>query len=437
MREVPEGWDKFPVGEIANIKRGITYVASELTDEGSGKPLYVNMKSFKKDGGYNPAGEKYFGAEYQERDLADENELFIANTDVTPTGDIIGAPALVPEHRQARGVLCSHHVSRLQITGDVEKEFFYHLLCADHVRRFMKQIGRGTTVKMLDAVALKQFEVPIPPIPEQQKIAAILSSVDTVIEKTRAQIDKLKAFKTGMMQELLTKGIGTNGQPHTEFKDSPVGRIPVGWNARLIGDLLEFKNGLNKGKEFFGYGNPIVNFNDVFHLYGIGESDLVGRVELTDVEQNRFRVRYGDVFFTRTSETPNEIGMAAVFLDDADSVSFSGFVLRGRPITDELEPEFCKYCFASEAVRGQIVSSCSYTTRALTNGTLLSACWLAVPPRDEQIAITKSLDAVRASIEQKSVRLKLFGSLKKALMQDLLTGKVRVNVDQAQEAVVA
>src|SRR5690606_26116927 len=64
---------------------------------------------------------------------------------------------------------------------------------------------------------LKTLDVVFPPLPEQKKIAAILSSVDDVIEKTRAQIDKLRDLKTGMMQELLTKGIGPGGAPHTQF----------------------------------------------------------------------------------------------------------------------------------------------------------------------------------------------------------------------------
>ena len=79
----------------------------------------------------------------------------------------------------------------------------------------------------------------IPPLPEQKKIATILTSVDTVIEKTQAQIDKLNDLKTGMMQELLTKGIGPDGKPHTEFKDSPVGRIPVGWEVYRLADCCE------------------------------------------------------------------------------------------------------------------------------------------------------------------------------------------------------
>ena len=149
-KKVPEGWSLSSVDEILTIKRGITYIASELCDEQSGNPLYVNMKSFIKDGGYNVAGEKYFGGSYQDRELANYNELFIANTDVTPTGDIIGAPALIPKNRWTKKTLCSHHVSRLIIKKSTYNEYLYYLFCSDSIRSFMKQIGRGTTVKMLD-----------------------------------------------------------------------------------------------------------------------------------------------------------------------------------------------------------------------------------------------------------------------------------------------
>ena len=83
-----------------------------------------------------------------------------------------------------------------------------------------------------DMKSIKIFYAPH--FPEQKKIAAILTSVDEVIEKTQAQIDKLKDLKTAMMQELLTCGVGVEGKPHTEFKDSPVGRIPKGWEVRVL-----------------------------------------------------------------------------------------------------------------------------------------------------------------------------------------------------------
>ncbi len=92
---------------------------------------------------------------------------------------------------------------------------------------------------------LRTYQVVFPPLPEQQKIAKILTSVDEVIEKTQAQIDKLKDLKTGMMQELLTNGIG-----HIEFKDSPVGRIPVEWEVKSIEECKVNVLDGDRGKEY-------------------------------------------------------------------------------------------------------------------------------------------------------------------------------------------
>ena len=124
------------------------------------------------------------------------------------------------------------------------------------------------------------------------------------------------------------------------YKQSEVGVIPQDWDVMPLGDILEFKNGLNKGKEYFGYVDPIINYIDVYHNNGIKFSDVKGKVFLSTDEIRRFQVRAGDVFFTRTSETPEEVGFAAVLLEDIPNCSFSGFVLRGRPKCDFLSKEY-------------------------------------------------------------------------------------------------
>lgn len=163
------------------------------------------------------------------------------------------------------------------------------------------------------------------------------------------------------------------------------------WNKATIGDFLDFKNGLNKGKEFFGHGTPIINYTDVYNHRGLVKSDVKGTVELQTDEISRYEVRRGDVFFTRTSETPEEVGLTAVLLEDIQDCVFSGFVLRGRPKNDLFLPEYCKYCFSSAEIRNRIVSSCTYTTRALTNGTQLSKIKIQVPPKSEQKEIADAL----------------------------------------------
>lgn len=198
------------------------------------------------------------------------------------------------------------------------------------------------------------------------------------------------------------------------------------WDTATIGDFLDFKNGLNKGKEFFGYGTPIVNYTDVYRKRGLTKSDVRGKVNLTRDEIHRIDARKNDVFFTRTSETPEEVGMSSVLLDDIDDCVFSGFVLRGRPKNDMFVPEYCKYCFTTEAIRSAIIMGCTYTTRALTNGTQLSAIEIVVPPKPEQEAIAKSLteiDDLISSLEKLITKKK---AIKQGAMQELLTGKRRL-----------
>jgi type I restriction enzyme S subunit len=310
----------------------------------------------------------------------------------------------------------------------VSSEFlFYRMLShADDLQR----LSSGTTIAYLSREKFEEFEVLAPPLPEQQKIAAILSSVDDVVEKTRAQIDKLKDLKTGMMQELLTKGI-----EHTAFKDSPVGRIPEGWDCIRLGDVLDFKNGVNKGKEAFGHGVPIISYKNVYSGGGIDDSDLNSLVDMNERELDRFRVKFGDVFFTRTSETPDEIGFANVYLGSRDDVVFNGFVIRGRQNAKLFDPSFLKYAFQSNSVRKQMMDNSKFTTRAGISGESLSRVLIAIPDIAEQEKIANALGTIDSMISSSNEKLKSVMSLKRALMQDLLTGKVRVNVDNKENAV--
>lgn len=198
------------------------------------------------------------------------------------------------------------------------------------------------------------------------------------------------------------------------------------WDTTLIGDFLEFKNGLNKGKEFFGHGTPIVNYTDVYQKRGLKASDIRGRVFLTADEIHRFEVRKYDVFFTRTSETPNEVGITSVLLEDIDDCVFSGFVLRGRPKNDMFVPEYCKYCFSTAAVRNAIITGCTYTTRALTNGKQLSAIEISLPPKPEQEAIATALSDIDALITNLEKLIAKKKAIKQGAMQELLTGKRRL-----------
>lgn len=210
------------------------------------------------------------------------------------------------------------------------------------------------------------------------------------------------------------------------YRQTQAGLIPGDWNAPLLGELFTFKNGLNKAKKFFGFGTPIVNYMDVYKKRGLLAHDLQGRVSLTKQELKTFEVRKGDVFFTRTSETTDEVGMTSVMLDEPKDTVFSGFVLRARPKNDSLDNQFKKYCFSTSVVRRQITSQSTETTRALTNGRYLSAVAIPRPPKPEQEAIAKALSDADTLIESLTQLIAKKRNIKQGVMHELLTGEKRL-----------
>ncbi len=207
------------------------------------------------------------------------------------------------------------------------------------------------------------------------------------------------------------------------YKETEIGIIPEDWEVVHIGNLFEFKNGLNKEKQYFGKGTPIVNYMDVYKNNGLYANDIQGKVTLSRQEIKNYEVKKGDVFFTRTSETVDEIGVSSVMLEDVKDTVFSGFILRARPKNNSLFDNYKKYSFSTQQVRKEITNKSTYTTRALTNGRLLSQVKIPLPSYKEQTAIATALsdtDALIESLEKLIAKKRL---IKQGAMQELLKPK--------------
>ncbi|KZY38783.1 hypothetical protein A3730_09910, partial [Alcanivorax sp. HI0044] len=281
----------------------------------------------------------------------------------------------------------------------------------------------------------ENLQVPVPPLPEQQKIAAILSSVDDVIEKTRAQIDKLKDLKTGMMQELLTKGIG-----HTAFKDSPVGRIPEGWEVVGLESLLAkvdypMRSGpfgssllkselVQKGIPYLGIDNVHVErFENKFRRF-VSEEKFE--------ELKRYAVREKDVMVTimgtvgRCCVVPDGVGRA-LSSKHVWTMTFDQELCIPELICWQINyANWVHEQFKNESQGGVMDSISSKTLKGLL---------LPLPPICEQQKIAEAHARISRVILGKAEKLSATTNLKKSLMQDLLTGKLRVNVDNKENAV--
>nr|WP_251130037.1 restriction endonuclease subunit S [Exiguobacterium sp. s57] len=197
------------------------------------------------------------------------------------------------------------------------------------------------------------------------------------------------------------------------------------WEQKKIGDFYTFKNGLNKEKEFFGSGTPIVNFTDVFHNRRIFFEQLKGKVQLSTKEIQNYNVKQGDIFFTRTSETINEIGLPSVMINDAIDTVFSGFVLRGRAIgEDPLTLDFKSYVFFTASFREEMKKKSSMTTRALTSGTAIKEMFFNFPEnKEEQMKIGKFFKNLDDTISLHQQELEALKQTKQGFLQKMFPKK--------------
>lgn len=197
------------------------------------------------------------------------------------------------------------------------------------------------------------------------------------------------------------------------------------WSNKSLKELFLFKNGLNKEKEFFGKGTPIINFTDVYKNRGLKSRNIKGLVEVTEKELENYNVSKGDVFFTRTSETIDDIGMTTVVLDEVKDTVFSGFVLRARPKNAELANGFKKYCFSTYNTRKEIITKSSFTTRALTSGALLNEVNINYPSLPEQEKIASFLSLFDEKIELQEKKIESLKKYKKGTMQKIFSQEIR------------
>lgn len=201
--------------------------------------------------------------------------------------------------------------------------------------------------------------------------------------------------------------------------------VPNGWKQVDLGSLFDFKNGLNTDKEHYGSGYKFVNVMDVFGNDILTEDKIIGRVQVSDNQIVGYQLQYGDVLFNRTSETFDEIAMAAVYLDDGVA-TFGGFVIRGRPKSKDIYPVYSAFLFQAESYRTQAIKLGQGAVRANIGQKDLAKVNVLLPSIEEQNKIAQILSTWDKAISTTEKLLENSQQQKKALMQQLLTGKKRL-----------
>ena len=324
----------------------------------------------------------------------------------------------------------------------IDSKYYHYLFRTDVYADLFKQYSTGIIDSRLRLYPAKflSLKYAYPPKETQQRIASYLdkkcSKIEETIQNQQQVIEKLKAYKQSLITEAVTGKVKIeNGKicgVYESYKDSGVeylGKIPLDWNIKRLRYIGKCQNGISKGGEFFGSGFPFVSYGDVYNNLVLPET-VSGLIESTHEEQENYSVKAGDIFFTRTSETIEEVGFTSVCLKTIENATFAGFVIRVRPFTDELIPDYSKYYFSSDAHRRFFVKEMNLVTRASLSQDLLKRLPVLIPSKEEQKEIANYLDkkctAIDTAIEQKQNLVEKLTEYKKSLIYECVTGKKEI-----------
>lgn len=265
---------------------------------------------------------------------------------------------------------------------------------------------------------LRDIYVPLPSYKEQEKIADILSTVDSQIDDTDKLIEKTKVLKKGLMQRLLTKGIG-----HTEFKKTEVGEIPVEWEVRnlLSLSLTKGEYGIGASATEYVLGKP-----RYLRITDIGEDSRLLNNEVRGFKESdyeSFILKEGDIVFARTGNTT---GKSYVYNNNDGELVYAGFLIRFRINKELVNENYIKYVLQTKRYWDWIKVMSTRSGQPGINSNEYGELKIQLPILDEQNRISSILSSIDNQIEEYEDKKIKLEELKKGLMQQLLTGKVRV-----------
>ncbi|MFM9400952.1 restriction endonuclease subunit S [Myroides odoratimimus] len=392
---VPEDWEIKTIEEVAKVFGGGTpstrdsiYWNGDInwftpTEVGKSKYLYDSVRKITEEGLSNCSA----------RILPINTILITTRAGIGDLG-ILKIPSATNQGFQS-----------LIPNENIDYEFLYYLVST--LKPLLLKNASGSTFLEISPSKVKSIEIPVPPLPEQKAIAEVLSDTDHWITSLEDLIAKKQLIKQGAMQKLLT--------PKED------------WEVNKLGEVGKTYGGLSgKTKVDFGRGNAhYIPFMNVMKNVIIDNS-FFEKVNLKQGEiQNK--ILKNDLLFNGSSETPEELGISSVILEDIENLYLNSFCFGFRLFENNVNPLFLSYLFRSPYGRKIIF----YLAQGATRYNLSKANFLeleislpkSVVQQNYIATILSDMDAEIGALEQKLIKAK---QIKQGLMQKLLTGRIRL-----------
>jgi type I restriction enzyme S subunit len=424
--DLPDQWSKTEFRNTFSYQRGVNYSSDNYVSEGEGM-VFLTMNAIAPGGGLKKDSLKFYDDDIPDSKTTTEGDILMANTDLSQDGEIIGYPVRVPAFDTCVDKCFSHHLLKIQQTQRrYDSHFLEYLLSAKYIHDRMIAFSCGSTVLNLNTDLLESLEIPVPPLSEQRKVATVLHTVDQAIQKTEEIIEQARLVRDGLRQTVFTVGINSRGQPRElsdeELQKTRIGEIPSIWDfSRLDEVCSDVVDCLNTTPEYSDDGIRVVLTSEIEEgRYNPDESPYVTE-EVYRERIRRIEPRAGDVIFTR--EAP--IG-EAFKIPEGERLCLGQRTMQLRVKSGVLDSDYLLEALYSEKMQGwyQRVAVGSTTKHVRVED--VEGMKIPVPEIDEQRKIASLLGSYRSYIEASLHYTDKLRNLKQGLMQDLLSGKVRI-----------
>ena len=398
---IPHDWSTLPLSDIFSFENGYTPSKEVSAFWNNGNIPWFRVEDIRENG-------HILGDSIQHiTPIAVTGELFPENSFIISTSATIGEYAYV-----TKPYLANQRFVCLIKKDDVIDDYFFLCLCEALGQWCRENCDQGSSFASVNMPSFRSHEIPIPPLDEQRKIAKALSDIDGLIDSLSKLIDKKKNIKIGTMQQLLTGEKRLAG-----FSEE--------WEKVLIGDLGKTYNGLSgKSAKDFGHGGArYITFLNVLNN-PIINTTLFENVDVKP-EETQNAVKKGDLLFNTSSETPSEVGICAAMLEEVDNLYLNSFCFGFRP-TERLHPLYMSYWFRSSKGRELMTMLAQGSTRYNLSKDNMMKSIICIPSKEEQVAIASILTDMDTEIASLEAKKEKFELIKKGMMQELLTGRVRL-----------
>lgn len=412
---LPSDWEILSLLDVSSDKPmyGINAAASELRE---GAPRYLRITDIDLDGRLLHSDPKGVDSDDVENFILRKGDIVFARTGNTTGksfhynevyGDLIFA-----------GFLIKFNIN----PNCADSKFVYYCTQTDSYYNWVASMSQRSGQPGINSKEYSALTIPVPPIPEQKKIAKILSTVDGHIDEVDGMIEDLKELKKGLMQKLLTEGIG-----HTEFKDSEVGRIPVEWEVKTLKsvsvDMYQGINTVTEKVQYMDSGYPILQAKHITDE----KVDLNDTRYLGQKDYDKYSEKYTP---KKTDLLVSNIGTIGkvVHIDTNQNIliAWNIFLIR---VADIINSEYLAYYLRRLESVNYYDSLTTGNATKFVNKKEMQKINIKVPPISEQEKIVDILKAVDVRIDEYSLERSDILQLKNGLMQQLLTGKTRVQID--------